>query len=129
MRFLSVDHEHILTRKKTSLYSRGCCSKFATGLNTIISHSSKGIWVIKLSFCQNDSLIIESFWQKDNLITYILFELWLIMILSPVANFVQQSLLQKKFNPWWSYLWLKKSNVVANQKSFEYSRAFFLAIV
>ena len=30
---------------------------------------------------------------KDSLITYILFELWLIMIFSPVANFAQQSLL------------------------------------
>ena len=34
-----------------------------------------------------------SFWQKDNLISYILFELWLIMIFSPVVNFAQQSLL------------------------------------
>ena len=37
----------------------------------------------------------ESFWQKNSLITHILFELWLIMICSPVANFVQQSLLLK----------------------------------
>ena len=34
----------------------------------------------------------ESFWQKDSLITHILFELWLIMIFSPVANFAQHSL-------------------------------------
>ena len=34
----------------------------------------------------------ESFWQKDSLITHILFELWLIMLFRPVANFAQQSL-------------------------------------
>ena len=32
---------------------------------------------IKLSLCQNDPLIGESFWQKDSLITHILFELCL----------------------------------------------------
>ena len=45
-----------------------------------------------LSFCQNDSLMGESFWQKDSLITHILFELWLILIFSPVEKFAQQSL-------------------------------------
>ena len=34
----------------------------------------------------------ETFWQKNSLITRILFELWLIMIFRPVANFAQQSL-------------------------------------
>ena len=66
---------------------RGCCQNFATGLNIIISHSSKSIWVIKLSICQNDPSISKSFWKKDSLITHILSELWLIMILSPVATF------------------------------------------
>ena len=37
--------------------------------------------------CQNDPSISESLWKKDSLITHILFELWLIMILSPVATF------------------------------------------
>ena len=60
----------------------------------VISHSSKSIWVIKLSFCQNNSPMGGSFWQKDSLITHILFELWLIMIFSSVANFAQQSLLK-----------------------------------
>ena len=32
------------------------------------------MWVIKLSFCQNDPPFGESFWQKDSLITHILFE-------------------------------------------------------
>ena len=48
--------------------------------------------MIKLSFCQNDSHLGGSFWQKDSLITHILFELWLIMIFSPVVNFAQQAL-------------------------------------
>ena len=71
---------------------RDCCAKFATGLNNVISHSSKSIWVIKLFFCQNISPLWESFWLKDSLITHILFELWLIMIFRPVANFAQQPL-------------------------------------
>ena len=40
-------------------------------------HSSKSIWVIKLSFCLNVSPMGESFWQKDSLI---------IMIFSQGAN-------------------------------------------
>ena len=36
----------------------------------------------------------KSFWQKDSLITHILFELQPIIIYSPVANFGDQSLLQ-----------------------------------
>ena len=43
--------------------------------------------MIKLSFCQNDPPIQESFWQKDSLITCIIFELCLFLIFSPVANF------------------------------------------
>ena len=34
----------------------------------------------------------KTFWQKDSLITHILFELWPIMVFRPVANFAQQSL-------------------------------------
>jgi hypothetical protein len=56
--------------------NRDCCTKFATGLNIIISHSAKNIWVIKLSFCQNDSSIGGR--QKDSLITDMLFALLLI---------------------------------------------------
>ena len=43
--------------------------------------------MIKLSFSQNDSSIGGSFWQKDSLITFMIFELCLFMIFSPVANF------------------------------------------
>ena len=38
----------------------------------------------------------ESFWQKDSLITHTIFELWLIIIFSPVANFGQHPLVCKK---------------------------------
>ena len=43
-------------------------------------------------FCQNNSPMRGSFWQKDSLITHILFELQPIIIFSPVANFGDQSL-------------------------------------
>ena len=48
-------------------------------------HFSKSIWVIKLSFCQNDPPIGESFWQNTSLVTHIC-TLWTmsILIFSPV---------------------------------------------
>jgi hypothetical protein len=49
--------------------------------------------VIKLSFCQNDPLLAESFWQNNSLVTHILFELQPIIMISLVANFGDQSLL------------------------------------
>ena len=61
-----------------------CLASFLSGgVNVIISHSSKSIGVIKLSFCQNDPPMENTFWKKDSFITLILFELWLIMIFSP----------------------------------------------
>ena len=45
-------------------------------------HGSKSIWVIKMSFCQKDPPIRESFWQKDSLITRILFQLCLFWYLA-----------------------------------------------
>ena len=60
--------------------------------SSVISHSSKSIWVIKLSFCQNDPPMGESFWQKDSLITHMLFELWLITLLWIVSVFLTQTL-------------------------------------
>ena len=42
--------------------------------------------MVKQSFCLNDPPIREPFWQKDSLITYILFELWLIMIFSSLER-------------------------------------------
>ena len=46
-------------------------------------HSSKSIWVIKLTFSQNDCSMGGSFWPKASLITHILFELWLFHALWP----------------------------------------------
>ena len=88
-----------------------CCTKFATGLHIIISHSSKSIWVIKLFFCQNDSPMGVTFWQKDSLITHIHFKLCLIMIFSQVANFAQQSLQEFLRN-------LKKNSFCPKQLTF-----------
>ena len=39
----------------------------------------------------------ESFWQKDSLITHILFELWLITHLGLLRIFMRQTLEQLKF--------------------------------
>ena len=66
--------------------ARACCAKFATGLNIIISHSSKSI-IAKMI-----PPVGESFWQKDSLITHILFEHMPIMIYSPVANLMHHPL-------------------------------------
>ena len=41
---------------------------------------------------QNDPPVGESFWQKDSLITHILFELWLITLLWIVLVFLTQTL-------------------------------------
>ena len=42
--------------------------------------------------CQNDSLMGGSLWQKERMVTHILFDLCLFKHLSPVANFGDQSL-------------------------------------
>ena len=55
---------------------KGWSPKFATGLNVIIGIDQKNIWVTRLFFCQNDVLLFSgSFWQKDSLVTLILYEL------------------------------------------------------
>ena len=72
--------------------------KFATGLKCYNRHKSKSIWVTILSFCQNDSLMGESLWQKDRMVTHILFDLCLFKHFSPVANFGYQSL--ENFAQW-----------------------------
>ena len=56
--------------------------KFETGLKYHNRHSSKSIKVTKLLFCKNDVLIGGSFWQKDSLVTFILFELCLLWYLA-----------------------------------------------
>ena len=60
-------------------------------------HSSKNIRATQLFFCQSDSPMSESFWQKNRLVTHILFDLCLFKHFSPVANFSYQSLQFLKF--------------------------------
>ena len=74
--------------KKNQIFLNHCTEVhfaifLSSGLNIIISHTSKSMWVIKLSFWKNDFRIGGSFRQKDSLITHILFELWQFMIFSP----------------------------------------------
>ena len=78
-----------------------CCSKFANELKCSNRHRSKSIWVTSLVFCQNDSLMGESFWQKNRLVTHILFDLCLFEHFSPVANFEQQSIIEKTLKNLW----------------------------
>ena len=94
-------HE-MISRILNCLFSIDFFVKFATGLIYQIGYSSKSIWVTRLLFCQNDSLMGGSFWPKDSLITYIIFELCLIWYISPVANFGTHPLV----NDWHSLLWL-----------------------
>ena len=56
------------------------------------SKKLKNIKAMKLSFCQNDLHIGESFWQKDSLITFLLSELCLITLLWIVLVFLTQTL-------------------------------------
>jgi hypothetical protein len=63
---------------------------------------SDGLGSVRLFFCQNGVLLGGSFWQKDSLVTLILFELMHIVIFSLVANFGDQpliKLLEQKFYP------------------------------
>ena len=50
-------------------------TKICDKLKCLNRHRSKSIGVTKLSFCQNDSPLSKSFWQKDSLVTLILFDL------------------------------------------------------
>ena len=79
------------TLRARSRISRDWSPKFATWLNMIIGCSSKSIWVIKLSFCQNNPPMVESFWQKNSLITHILFELCLFRNLAKCTYFSSPS--------------------------------------
>ena len=63
-------------------------------------HSSKSIWVTRLLFCQKDSPMGESFWQKDSLITHILFELCLLWYLAQ-STFILDTLYLESVNTQW----------------------------
>ena len=84
--------QSIKSHSRIGHYITSESKKTETIHSSVIGHSSKIIRVIKLSFCQNDSPIGESFWQKDSLITHILFELWLITLLCIVLVFLTQTL-------------------------------------
>ena len=94
--YLDWLHVYTLLFAKVYFLPRDWSPKFVTGLNIIIGCSSNSIWVIKPSFCQNDPLMGESFWQNNSLVTCILFELQPIIIFSPVANFGDQSLVSNE---------------------------------
>ena len=73
-------------------------------------HSSISIWVIKMSFCQNDSKIGESFWKNNSLVTHICtFWTMPITIFSPVANLMHHP------QYIWSYNWYDKKNRIHNR--------------
>ena len=87
-------------------------------------HSSKSIWVTKLLFCQNDYPMGGSFWQKDSLITHILFEL--LMIFSPILNLMLHSLWSKlNFN---YYLWFQNKLMVISEEHQILSEIFAIAV-
>ena len=50
-------------------------TKICDKLKCLNRHRSESIRVTSLFFCQNDVLIGGSFWQKDSLVTLILFDL------------------------------------------------------
>ena len=62
--------------------------KICDQLKCLNRHRSKSIKVTSLFFCQNDVLIGGSFWQKDSLVTLILFDLCLFKHFSLLQIFV-----------------------------------------
>ena len=86
-------YQFLKSKLPTTKVHRGWCPKFATGINIIIRQSWKSIWLTNLLFCQNDSPIRTSFWQKDSLITHMLFELCLFRYLAECTFFSSPSIL------------------------------------
>ena len=82
----NVQHKQLMHTSKCFICSRSfptkCVQKKIDWAKYHNRHISKSIWAIKLSFSQNDFPMAESFWQKDSLITHILFELCLLWHLS-----------------------------------------------
>ena len=83
----------VLSYLQLNEHPRDWLQKFATWLIYQNRHRSKNIWVTRLFFSQNDSLMGESIWPKDSSVTHIFFDLCLFQHFSPVANFGNQSLL------------------------------------
>ena len=68
----------IITSSKAKCgVTRGWVIFIWTGLNIKIGIAQKVWKVMKLFYCQNSSLMRQSFWQKNSLVTHILFELCL----------------------------------------------------
>ena len=65
----------------------------------IISFGQGGIWVINLSFCQNDPLMGASFWQKDSLISHILFNYRLLWFLALYQILVTRLYITRREHP------------------------------
>ena len=80
---------YLTVKTSTALHLyRGWCPKFVPGLFIKIGIcSSKSIWVIILSFCQNDSPMRVFFWQKDSFDHSYTFWTISILIFSPGTNF------------------------------------------
>ena len=89
------------------------------------THNSKNVWVIKLSYCQNDSLIGGSFRQKNSLITHIL-TYWImpIMIFSRVYFFLVHPLGWHFFRPW---LFITVCSPIRNFEVSAFCKIFFSA--
>ena len=68
-------------------------TKICDKLKCLNRHRSKSIRVTSLFFCQNDVLIRGSFWQKNSLVTLILFDLSLFKHFSLSQIFVISLLL------------------------------------
>ena len=98
-----------------------CCSKFATGLKCLNRHRSKNIWVTRLFFCQNDSLMGESFGNRAACSHSYTFWTMPILIFSLVANFGQQSL----YLPWESQWGRDIATSGRNKQKFQLGQSYF----
>ena len=89
--FVETCHEQVtnslIYRFTVFARSRGCPEKKVDLAKYHNRHSSKSIWVIKLPFGQNGPPKGESSWQKDSLITHILFDLCLLWYLAQSTFF------------------------------------------
>ena len=83
----------------------------------IIGCSSKSIWVIKLSFCQNNSLLGESFWQPGHSYTF-----WTvpIMICSPVYFFSRQTLRYFTVFQFWYDIYYFSADIKRQEHIYEF---------
>ena len=84
-----------------NIYLRDRCPKFETGVKCSNRHRSKRIWVTSLFFCQNDSLMGESLWQKNSLVTHVFWVYYFglkvkLLLLNLIHLFAKEVLFVKK---------------------------------